>query len=249
MENPRAATRAVLRLLAVSAAIGTLLFLALAFDLVAQPPDTGAAGDFLSQLEAEIPYQQARWPFTLLAGAAFIVTFVSIAILGSLMALLVEGRNALRAVAASTLLAGGVLGAAGNLVSLGAERATVGVPYCDCLLKTEELVSRFYALNLIEGSATWLGHAALILAAIGLVAVAGLVGRRVGETWRTVSWVAAVLLIASVVLRETIPAIYGDMLLAGTTLLVIPAWALWLASRLPAAEPPEERSPAAAPAP
>jgi hypothetical protein len=235
--------RSLLRPLAYAMAglfvIAALIQLADQLNLFHQPPDIPASANLVDRALAQIPYRQAEWPIFFAANTLVGIGFLVLIGLALVLARWLPSADGGRALVLWTLVTAGILGAIGQLVIVGAVRASIDIPYCDCGFKSQEIVSQVWAEMVVQGAAALLIDAASILAALGLV-VAGRAFVRVGmpAAWGSLSIITAALLIVTVVLGY---ADVGGDLTGWLTLLasgvLIPIWAVWLGRKLPALDP------------
>jgi len=213
--------------------IGTALHLVDLLNLYATPPPGPPANMVEGRLAAQ-DYRVAIWPVFALGNLAFALGFVALAGLGlALAARLARGHSG-RIPIQTTFVVGGILGAVGQLMIIGAAQVTVDQPYCDCGFKDTEIVSQIWGQMLIEGSSQWLINTAAVLAAIGIVAVDVAFRRRMPAGWDILSWLTALGLIATVVVALLdLGNDVGDYLLALVTGVLVPIWTIWLGASLP----------------
>jgi hypothetical protein len=228
--------RLILRNLAFALAallfVATVLQLLDQLNILVQPPTIPDSANLVERVTAQIPYRQSVWPlFALengLLGAGFLV------LIGLAVVLASRARDGSRGrVVLWTLATAGIIGAIAQLVLIGAVKASIEIPYCDCGFKNEEIVSQVWA-EMVSGSAVQvLIYGASIMAAVGLaVAARTYTPAQMPSSWAALSYVAAAFLIVDVVLGYA--GLGGDATTWFTAFvvgIVIPAWAIWLALR------------------
>jgi hypothetical protein len=228
-------------------AVGVLFLIGTAFQLVdilnlyATPPDTGAS-NMVEQRLAVQGYRVAIWPIFFLNNMSFVIGFVALAGLGVALAALLAPTDTRRTAIAVGLAVGGILGAVGQLILIGATQVTIDLAYCDCGFKEAEIVSQIWGQMLLEGAKDWLVNAAAILAAIGILAVDAAFRARLPAAWSIVSWVTAIGLVATVLVG--VLQVGGDLglyLLVIVSGVLVPLWTIWLGASIgrgsePAAE-------------
>jgi hypothetical protein len=209
--------------------IGALLRLVDMQNLWATPPSQPAANMVEGRLAAQ-DYRMAIWPIYMLTNLAFAIGFVALVGLGIALASRLQSGDTRRIGILTSFAVGGVLGAVGQLMIIGAAQVTVQQAYCDCGFKDTEIVSQIWGQMLIEGSSQWLVNAAAVLAAIGIVAVDLAFRRRMPAGWDIASWLTVIGLIATVVVGFF--SLGGDdlglYLLLFVTGILVPIWAIWL---------------------
>jgi hypothetical protein len=212
--------------------IGTALQLVDILNLYATPPDTGAA-NMVEQRLAVQGYRVAIWPIFFLNNLSFGVAFVALAGLGVALAALLAPPDTRRIAIAVGLVVGGILGAVGQFILIGATQVTIDIAYCDCGFKETEIVSQIWGQMLLEGAKNWLLDAAGNLAALGILAADAAFRARLPAAWSIVSWVAAIGLIATVIV--SVLQVGGDLglyLLLIVSGVLIPLWTIWLGASI-----------------
>src|SRR4029079_11884678 len=82
----------------------------------------------------------------------------------------------------------GLIGAIGELIFIGAIQPTIGLSYCDCGFKDQEVVSQIWASMLIEGSYRWLLNGTALVLAVGFWTAGTLLrSRGMTEAWQWLS--------------------------------------------------------------
>src|SRR5262249_38270183 len=155
-------------------------------NLYATPPAGTPANMVEGRLAAQ-DYREAIWPIFALGNLAFAVGFVALVGLGLALGAALTRRHPQRISIQTGFAVGGILGAVGQLMIIGAAQVTVDQAYCDCGFKNEEIVSQIWGQMLIEGSSRWLIYGAGVLAAIGIIAVDAAFRRRMPAAWSIVS--------------------------------------------------------------
>jgi hypothetical protein len=222
-------------LTAVVFVLATLFQLADQLNLVHQPRSIAESANLVDRVTAEIPYREAEWPIFAAAGLLFALAFMILIGLALALAARITRSDDRRLVLLWTLVAAGTLGAVGQLILVGAVRASVDVPYCDCGFKDQEIVSQVWAEMVVQGGTALLIDAASLLAACGVV-VAALVlgGRGMARGWLALSYLLALLLVVTVVVGSA--GIADDLngwLTALATGVLVPVWAIWLGRDAP----------------
>jgi hypothetical protein len=209
--------------------IGTALQLVDTFNLYVTPPDTQAANMVDQRLAAQ-DYRVAIWPVFFLNNFAFGLAFVAITGLGFALLPSIGSRDLRRVAVILGLGVGGILGAVGQLILLGATRVTIDIAYCDCGFKETEIVSQIWAQMLADGASDALVSAASILAAVGIVAVASGLRSRMPAAWEIVSWITATALVVGTLLRffSLGSEDLGTFVFVAVSGVFVPVWAIWL---------------------
>lgn len=223
-------TQALLGIFATSAVIATALGLALGFDLLVTPPTIPETLDFPSRLDALEPFHRAQWPFDAALTLLYVVGFGALMLAAeSIAALAAADRRA--AILKTAIVASGLLAVAGGLLYIGATQVTMSVDYCDCGFKNEEVISRFWALAIVQGATNWLSYGAIAFGAAGMGVSALIFGPRMPAIWRWIAWSGAGLLPLSVLLHEVSDTPAGDLVAALATGILLPMWAVILGMR------------------
>jgi hypothetical protein len=210
-------------------------------NLVATPPDVPESANLVDRVLASIPYRQSIWPVYFATNVLFALGFIALVGLGLALAARIARSDDRRHLLQWTLVTAGILGAVGQLVLVGAVKASIDIPYCDCGFKNEEIVSQVWAEMVVQSAVQLLVDAAGLLAAAGIVVAArAFAGRAMPASWAWLSYLVGAIVVLNAVLDFT--GIAGDAnewLLTLLTLVLIPAWALWVAASFvgePAAE-------------
>jgi len=203
-------------------------------NLYAVPPTLPESSNMVERALGSFDYKQAIWPIFFGSNLLFGLGLLTLVPLAFVIGARVPRTDDRRSLLTSTLAAAGLLGAAGQLILIGAVRATVDIAYCDCGFKDQEVVSQIWAQMLIEGAVGWLLNGTAILAAIGLWTAGNLLrARGMGEGWQWLSRAIAVVLLIPVLL-----SILGtgdevaNLLIGLATGILLPIWAIWLGRNL-----------------
>lgn len=216
--------------LAVAFFLSAVLIALLSFEVLGPPPQRG--DDFIQFTLDSFRWEQDRWPIEFAASALSAIAFLALAGLGPALRLLTPPQDGRRGIVGTAFLTAGLLGAASQLVWIGAKPIATSTQYCDCGFLQEEIMSRLMILNVVGGIEGWLINGALIVLSVGLVAVAKL-GQEAGMPvgWRRLSLAIAALSLVGVAM--TFFDVYPldallVLLIAG---VLAPVWALWLSRR------------------
>jgi hypothetical protein len=134
----------------------------------------------------------------------------------------------------STLAAGALIGAIAELIVVGAIQVTIGLAYCDCGFKNEEVVSQIWGVMLIEGATGWLLNGTALMLAVGFWMAGTLLRTRgMSEAWEWLSRAIAVVFLVPVALSilETGEEV-SNLAAALATGILVPIWAIWLGRNL-----------------
>lgn len=227
----------------LSIGIGVVFFLAAVLrlvdflNLVASPP--AKPGDnMVDRVLNTIPYRHDIWPWFFGTNILVAIGFAGLAALGWLLAARMSSTDDRRGFLLGSFVTGGILGAAGQLVLVGAVRAQIDIPYCDCGFKQQEIVSQVWAEMVTQGASEFLINGALVLGAIGLaLAAARFAGREMPDAWGWLSWGLAALVGIWLVLNFLDQSDLSDILLLITIGILVPVWSIWLGLRFDSAGP------------
>jgi MFS family permease len=204
-----------------------------------RPPDA----TFVENLILSFEHQHEHWIEDLASSLLLAVGFIGLALLGATLRRALDRDDARGAVMAVTLLIAGVIGAASQLLYLGATELATNPEYCDCGFLAEEIVSRQMIHDIAMNVVFWMTDASTVLFAVGLLAFAalGLASGWVSGGLTVYARVLALLAFLSVVWgRVVVPLLLGTgtdvdffhiagwitVVFAG---LLVPLWAAWLA--------------------
>ena len=213
--------------------LGTALQLVDLLNLYATPPEPSSPLNMVEQRLAGQGYRIAIWPIFFLRNLSFGVAFVALVGLGLALASLLASGDSRRILIPTMFGVAGVLGAVAQFILIGAAQVTVDTPYCDCGFKETEIVAQIWGQMLAEGASNWLLSGALVLAAIGVLAVDAAFRRRMPAAWDVVSWLTAIGTIASVVVGVfQLGYELGQYLLLFVSGVLVPIWTIWLGASL-----------------
>lgn len=225
-------------ILTVISAVVTLLFVS---GVLLTPFDIP---DFVDRLIAIRTDNERLFPLVIIGSLATLGVYLIAAVLGL----------ALRAWAAPTptrdlmtmlLVFGGLIGIGSQLMNIGVQDAARPF-YCDCGYRAEEVIGLDSALNVGWSIVNWLSIGAVTLVGFGVV-VAGRVVE-VSSTWRLLSYAIAVGVLVAVAIRFIASLVFieafdpfqvSDLIIAITSGILVPIWAILLARGVsePEAEP------------
>jgi hypothetical protein len=217
---------------AVAFAAATVLQIADYWHLFLQPPNLPETTNLVDRVLGTMAYRTAIWPVFFATGLLFGAGFLALAGLGVAFADRLPAGNR-RVALAGSLLLGGILGTVGQLVLVGATKASIDIAYCDCGFKEQEIVSQVWAVMVAQSASEWLVNGATIVAVLAFVAARRLFdGTSMAGAWRTLC-----IGIALVVLADVAVGLFGRSdelenalrwLLTGA---LVPIWAIWLGLR------------------
>ena len=240
-------------LIAATSLVAMVIFaLGRQFHVIVPLPEFVPAATFVDDLIASFEHQQDHWGEDLATSLILAVGFVGLATLGTTLRRALDRDDARGAVLAVAFLLAGGIGAATQVLYLGATEVATSPEYCDCGFLAEEIVSREMVHQIAVNVVFWMSDASMVLFAIGLLAFAALsrASGWVPDGLTVYARVLAVLVVLSVIwdrvampLLDTPDADIDYGLIGGLITIVvvgvlIPIWAVWLArsARVPAQE-------------
>jgi hypothetical protein len=223
--------------------VATIFQLADQLNLIYQPPATPDSANLVERVTALIPYREQVWPIFFLANALLGLGFLLLVGLALALGARAARSDDRRHVLVWTLATAGIIGAIAQVILVGAVKASIDIPYCDCGFKDQEIVSQVWAEMVVQSAAQVLVYAAALLAAGGLVVAAATFRATMPTGWQMLSNLGAALLVLAVVLGwGNLGGDAANWLTAAITGLVIPAWAIWLGRAFPSSGSPESEA-------
>ena len=211
--------------------VGALLRIGMEFGLfggLTEPPSE----DFVDRILTIYADVTNRWPIEFTALIAFAIAFAGLAALGPVLGRLASPADARGGFVMVAFLGLGGMGLASQLLQIGAMPFLTSPELCECGLREHEIMAREVVINTIFGVQLWLVVGALVLAVPGLI-LAGSLGVEAGmpPAWR---WLSLLIALASLVLAvlavlEAYP--YDLAVLALSSGVLFPIWAIWLGTR------------------
>lgn len=208
--------------------------------------------DYVDRLMAIRGDQERLLPVIMLGALSAVGVYLIVAMLGLVLrAWAVPGAT--RDVMTVLFVVGGVLGIGAQLVHIGIHDAAR--PFiCDCGYRAEEVIGLDSALHVAESMFNWLAMGAVTFVGIGAAVAARVLA--VGSTWRLVSYVIVAGLLLAVALRFVAALVFieafdpfqvSDIIVAVTSGILVPIWAVMLARGvMPPGELAEPGEPATA---
>ena len=215
----------------LSLLVGAIIRMALSFEVLGLP-DIPDDADFVDRLLTIYEFQSSVWPLEFTSFVAFGIGFAALASLGPVLRRLASDDDARGGFVMVALLGLGGLGLASQLLQIGSIPFLTSPELCECGLREHEIMAREVVINTIFGVQLWLAVGALMLAAPGIW-FAGSLGADAGmpQAWR---WLSILIGVASIVLAvlAVLEAFPFDQYVLGLTAgILVPIWAIWLASR------------------
>lgn len=241
-EAPQMASswRSPLQILAWTAAMAlvaaALLDIVLGFNILSAPPVRAEGSDFIDFLEIRFAWDRDRLPLDIASAVLYSLAFLAMAGVGLILGRSSFGAGERGSILATAFLAAGILGAAAQLVYLGAAQLAADPAFCDCGYRAEEVLGRLEALHVAVNQQILLTQVALVAAAVGFFAAASL-GRAAGWSgwWPILSTAVGAMLLAGVAVELLGLELVPELIMLATVGLLIPAWAIGLTRRYPRA--------------
>lgn len=206
----------------------------LEFDVTASPPRETPPNDLVEGTLAFFQNESDRWPQQLAALLLFTVGFLALIGLVVLLRRAVSREDPRMMLGTLAVGTGAGIGAASQLLFIGAKEVGIDPHYCDCARAAEQIISRGQTLGMIENAQTWLIVGFLALASAGLFLIWRVTKDRglFNPMWRGVTLLLAILLIAGVIVGVADIDILTDVFVALAGAIVTPIWALMTARQL-----------------
>lgn len=208
-----------------------ILFFLIEFDVIQGPgAPPGTPNDYPTQLGYFFADQRVIFPYEVAASALFALGFLAFAGVGLGLRSLVRSRDPIGTVVAASFGFAGGIGAISQLIFVGVKRVAIDPSVCECKYAPEQMISQDRALEMVVGAMDWLLAGALLLTALGLLATPSLASRSrlLSTGWARASQVLAIVLFVGILgLLFEVDVVF-DLFAAVGSVLLLPAWALWL---------------------
>lgn len=200
--------------------------------------------DLVDRLVAIRTDDERVFPFVIIGSLASVGVFLIGAMLGIVLRAWAAPTST-RDVMTLLLVFGGVVGISAQLMNIGAGDAAR--PFlCDCGYRAEEMIGLDRALSVAWSVINWMAIGAITFVGVGVALAGRLV--EVSSTWRVLSYAiavgvlvgAAIRVVASLVFIDAFdPFQVSDLIIAVTSGILVPIWAILLARGVsePEAEP------------
>jgi hypothetical protein len=221
-------------------AAGILLFL-IEFDVIHGPgTPPGTPNDYPIHLSYFFADQRVVFPYEVAGSTLFAIGFLAFAGVGLGLRRLSGSRDPIGTLVAACFGFAGGIGAISQLIFVGAKRVAIDPAVCECKYAPEQLISQDRALEMILGATDWLLAGALLLAALGLLAIPSLASRSnlLSTGWARASQVLAIVLFVGILGLLFEAEIVFDLFAAVGSVVLLPVWALWLDRQLVRTSPP-----------
>lgn len=207
----------------------------LEFDITASPPRETPPNDLVEGTLAFFQNESDRWPQELAATLLFAMGFLALIGLVVLLRRAVSREDPRMMLGTLAIGTGAGIGAASQLLFIGAKEVGIDPQYCDCARAAEQIISRGQTLGMIENAQSWLIVGFFVLASAGLFLIWRVTtGRELfSPMWRGVTLLLAILLITGVIVYMADLDTVSDVFIALAGAIVTPIWALMAARQFP----------------
>lgn len=210
---------------------GGVLFALIEFGVIEGPgPPAGIPDDYPTNLGYFLADQRVVFPYETAAAVLFSVGFIALAGIGIGLRSLAGPRDPMGTITAGCFAFAAGLGVISQLGYIGAKRVAIDPAICQCKYGPEQTISQHRALEMAGGASDWLLAGALLLAALGMLAIPAVAtrSRLLSRTWARSSQALAVLLIIAVIGLVFEIDLMFQLIAAVGAVVLLPAWASWL---------------------
>jgi hypothetical protein len=214
-----------------------ILFVLVEFELIDVPGvPPGLTHDYPVRLGYFFADQRVLFPYEVAGSVLFALGFLALAAIGVGLRSLTPMRDPIGTIVATSFGFSGALLVISQLMFVGAKRVAIDPHVCQCRYAPEQLISQDRTLAMVEGIGDWLIAGALLLAAAGMLAIPALVARSgvLSRTWARASQLLAVLFLVAILGLLFEVDILFQLIAAVGSVILLPAWALWLERQLTA---------------
>ena len=221
--------------LVVCLVVAGILFSLVEFGAIEGPGEpAGIPNDYPTHLGYYFADQRVVFPYEVAGAILFSLGFLAIAVIGFGLKKMTPATDP-----SGTLVAGSFAFAAGlltvsQLAFIGAKRVAIDPDVCECKYAPEQMISQDRTLEMIYGMNDWLIAGALLLAGLGLLAAPRLAARSgfLSPAWGRASQLLSILFFLGVLALVFDVEIVFELVAAVGSIILLPAWALWLDRQL-----------------
>jgi hypothetical protein len=201
-------------------------------DVPGIPP--GLPNDFPVRLGYYFADQRVIFPYEVAGSILFALGFLAFAAIGLGLRSLTPHRDPIGTIVATSFGFSGALLVISQLMYVGAKRIAIDPEVCQCEYAPEQLISQDRTLEMVIGIGDWLIAGALLLAGLGMLAIPALVARSrvLSPVWGRVSQALAIVFFVAILGLLFEVDIVFQLIAAVGSVLLLPAWALWLERQL-----------------
>ena len=190
--------------------------------------------DLVDRLVAIRTDDEAVFPLVIVGSLATLGVYLIAALLGVVLRAWAPASTT-RDAMSILLVFGGLIGIGSQLMNIGVGDAARPF-YCECGYRAEQMIGRDEALNLGWSMVNWMAMGAVTFVGFGVAMAARVV--TVTPAWRILSYAVVVGVLLAVALRFLASLVFieafdpyqiSDLIVAFTTGILVPIWALLLA--------------------
>jgi hypothetical protein len=177
--------------------------------------------------------ERQRWTQEVVSGCLFAAGFVALALLAVFLSRRRPTADVGGNIMVVSLSIGAALGVASALLSLGTEQAALDPHICDCKYSATQLIAQERDLILANNAGSWLLYGFFALAALAF-AVGALTdaGTEMGQRWKYLSGVIAVLFVVGLVASILGASTLNDIVVGIGGGILLPIWAIWTGQKV-----------------
>jgi hypothetical protein len=190
----------------------------------------GTPNDYTIHLGYYFADQRVVFPYEVGGAVFYSLGFLAFALVGlGLKNMMPVGEPGGTMVAGAFAFSAGLL-VVSQLAFIGAKRVAIDPAVCECKYAPEQLISQDRTLDMIYGVNDWLIAGALLLAGLGMLAIPRVVARSavLSTAWGRASRILSIWFFVGVIAFVFDIEILFQLIAAVGSILLLPAWALWL---------------------
>jgi hypothetical protein len=221
--------------LSASLVIAGILFGLVQFGAIEGPgPPPGVPNEYPTQLGYFFADERVVFPYEVAGALLFSLGFLAFAAIGLGLRNLTGTRDPIGTIVAACFAFAAGLLVVSQLIFIGAKQVAIDKALCDCRWATEQVISQHRTLEMVYGINEWLVAGSLFLAGLGMLAIPALVTRQppLPIAWARASQALAVIFFVAVLAVCFQVDIVFELIAAIGSVLLLPAWALWLDRRI-----------------
>jgi hypothetical protein len=215
--------------------VAGILFALVEFGLIEGPgPPRGIPNDYPTNLGYYFADQRVVFPYEVAGAVLFSLGFLAFACIGLGLKYMTPARDPSGAIVAGAFAFAAGLLVVSQLIFIGAKRVAIDPAVCECKWAPEQMISQDRALEMIYGVQDWLIAGALLLAGLGMLVIPSLATRSgvLSTAWGRFSQLLSIVFFLAVLGLVFELGTAFDLIAAVGSVLLLPAWAIWLDRRL-----------------
>jgi len=217
-----------------------ILFFLVEFGAIEGPgPPAGLPSDYVLNLGYYFADQRAVFPYEVAGAVLFSLGFLAFAGIGLGLKSMTPPRAPIGTIVAGSFAFSAGLLVVSQMAFVGAKRVAIDPSVCECKYAPEQMISQDRALEMIYGVNDWLIAGALLFAGLGMLAIPNLVAQSgvLSMAWGRASQLLSILFFLAILGLLFEVDIVFQLIAAVGSVLLLPAWALWLDRHLKATRP------------